>query len=126
MSYKGISQTASDSTLIPNYQLKKAINVIENGKVIKQELYFSKEKIKLQDSLLALKDTTISAYMKKDTLYKNSLNAYRRAVKNLQQSISNSDAVYELQKQKIRREKNKKWLTFIAGFAGGYLIFHHK
>ena len=123
---KGISQIASDSssTLIPNWQLKRAINVIENGKVVKQELLLSKDKIQLQDSLLALKDTSIHRYIIKDSIYTNSINAYRRAVKNFQQSISNSEMVYELQNKKLRREKNKKWLTFIAGIGGGYLIFH--
>lgn len=124
MSYKGISQTASDSTKIPNWQLKRAINVIENGKVAKQELFLTKDKVKLQDSLLILKDSTINVYATKDTIYNNSIVAYKRALKNLQQSLNNSEAIVNLQNITIRKEKYKKWITFIAGIGGGYLIFH--
>jgi len=124
LSYKGISQTASDSTKIPNWQLKRAINVIENGKVAKQELFLTKDKVKLQDSLLILKDSTINVYATKDTIYNNSIVAYKRALKNLQQSLNNSEAIVNLQNITIRKEKYKKWITFIAGIGGGYLIFH--
>jgi len=124
LSYKGISQIASDSTKIPNWQLKRAINVIENGKVAKQELFLTKDKVKLQDSLLILKDSTINVYATKDTIYNNSIVAYKRALKNLQQSLNNSEAIVNLQNITIRKEKYKKWITFIAGIGGGYLIFH--
>ena len=124
MSYNGISQTASDSTKLPNWQLKRAINVIENGKIVKQELDYSKQKMKFQDSLIVLKDTTINAYAIKDSIYKNSISAYKRALSNIQQSLRKSEAIVNLQIQSLKKEKYKKWLTFIAGIAGGYAIFH--
>lgn len=104
--------------------MKRAINVIENGKVAKQELFLTKDKVKLQDSLLILKDSTINVYATKDTIYNNSIVAYKRALKNLQQSLNNSEAIVNLQNITIRKEKYKKWITFIAGIGGGYLIFH--
>jgi hypothetical protein len=124
LSYKGISQIASDSTKIPNWQLKRAINIIENGKVVKVNLDYSNQKIKLQDSLLSLKDSTINVYVLKDSLYKSANGAYKRALKNLQTSLNNSEAVVNLQSIQIKKEKYKKWLTLIAGVGGGYLLFH--
>ena len=73
LQFKGISQIAYDSIKIPSVHLKKAINIIENGKVIKQELALTQSKSKTQDSLLATKDIIINAYAKKDSIYNKSI-----------------------------------------------------
>ena len=68
---KGISQNSSDSvTCIPNTQLRKAINLIENGKVVKKELELSNERTVLLEYRISTKDSIISQYVKKEDNWK--------------------------------------------------------
>lgn len=127
MMSKGISQTASTSdslTTIPTAQLKKAINIIENAKVMKEELGLTKHKILFMDSLLITKDKKIIEYKVKDSLNTNIIGSYKEVVKNLNKSLLNSDLQYSLVSMKLAGEKRKKWLSLILGVGVGYLVFH--
>ena len=57
---EGISQTSTDTTCIPNTQLKKVINRIEACKILEEELALSKEQLNLAKDRINLKDTTIA------------------------------------------------------------------
>ena len=89
LTYAGISQTAYDSTTLPNSQLKKAINLIEESKVVKKELLLEKEKNKLLDSLNTSKDSTISAFRRIEKANEKIELFYRDAVNNLNRTIAN-------------------------------------
>jgi hypothetical protein len=124
---KGISQTVSTSdslTTIPTSQLKKAINIIENAKVMKEELKITNHKILVMDSLLITKDKKIIEYKVKDSLNNNVIGSYKDIVSNLNKSLSNSDLSYALVNIKLGREKTKKWATLLLGVGVGFLIFH--
>jgi hypothetical protein len=124
---KGISQTASTSdslTTIPTAQLKKAINIIENAKVMKEELGITKHKILVMDSLLITKDKKIVEYKVKDSLNNNIIGSYKEIVLNLNKSLLNSDLSYGLINMKLAGEKRKKWATLVLGVGVGFLIFH--
>ena len=111
---KGISQTASTSdslTTIPTAQLKKAINIIENAKVMKEELKITSHKILVMDSLLITKDKKIIEYKVKDSLNNNVIGSYKEIVSNLNKSLANSDLSYALVNIKLGREKTKIWST---------------
>ena len=125
MTYKGISQTASSDsvTCIPNAQLKRAINLIELGKVHKEELDASVLKISKLEGLLITKDGVISELKKKDTYNDSLILAYKGIVSNLNKSLSNAELSFSLQNKKLRKEKFKKWGTLVLGVATGYLIF---
>lgn len=124
LTYRGISQTASDSvTCIPNSQLKKAISLIELGKVHKEELDASNIKIGKLESLILTKDGIIGEYKKKDSYNDSLIVAYKGIVQNYQKTISNSEEAFSLQTKKLRREKLKKWGTLVLGVATGFLIF---
>ncbi len=125
--FKGISQTASTSdslTTIPTAQLKKAINIIEHAKVMKEELTISKHKILVMDSLLITKDNKIIEYKIKDSLNTNIIGSYKDIVSNMNKSLANADLSYALVNLKLGREKMKKWGTLILGVGVGFLIFH--
>ena len=127
MMSKGISQTASTSdslTTIPTAQLKKAINIIENAKVMKEELGITKHKILVMDSLLITKDNKIVEYKTKDTLNNKIIGSYKEIVLNLNKNLLNSELSYGLINMKLSGEKRKKWATLVLGVGVGFLIFH--
>lgn len=124
MTYNGISQIVStDSTSIPNTQLKKAINIIELGKVYKEELNVSVIKIGKLEGLINTKDEIIDE-QKKNNQYKDSvIVAYKSIVQNMNKSLSNAEVSFSLQTKKLKKERLKKWGTLFVGVATGYLIF---
>lgn len=119
-----ISQTSKDSALIPipAYQLKKAINLIEKGKVVEQELNLSNQKILLMDESLKKKDLIISEYSTKDTISQKAIYGYKKMVDNLEVSLANAKAINTIDKIKNRKQKLKKWYSLIIGVGIGYLI----
>ena len=121
---ESISQTSNDSSLIsiPAYQLKKAINKIEKGKVIEQELELTKDKVSILNESLNNKDRIISEYSTKDSLSKKSIEGYKAILVNLESSIANEKKINLINKLKNRREKLKKWYSIVIGIAIGFLI----
>jgi hypothetical protein len=119
-----ISQTSKDSVLIPipSFQLKKAINLIERGKVAEQELNLSNQKILLLDESLKKKDLIISEYSTKDSLSQKAIYGYKTMVDNLEKSLANHKAITTIDKIKNRKQKLKKWYSLIIGVGIGYLI----
>ena len=126
---KGISQTVLTSdkdsiTCIPTIQLKKAINIIEQAKVMKEELYFKNHKIFSMDSLLRIKDQKVSEYQRKDSTNARIILAYKDIVSNLNKTVANGDLAYAGINMKLAKEKTKKWATLLLGVGVGFLIFH--
>lgn len=119
MNYNGISQTVSDSTKIPDYQLKRAINVIEVGKVAKKELTAYQVKSAFQDSLLTVKDSTINELKKKDSVNRVKDKVYLDIIGNYKKTVSNQEMIYALQGMKISRLQTKKWVLLVLGVASG-------
>ena len=122
LTYAGISQTAYDSTLLPNSQLRKAINIIEECKVVKKELALEKQKTKLLDSVIVSKDSTIAAYKKMEAASEKIETFYKSAVNNLNMTIANQELKYTLQGGLYDIEKKKKWLFLAAGLLAGFII----
>jgi hypothetical protein len=124
LTYNCISQIVSDSiTCIPTIQLKKAINIIENGKIVKEELVLSKYKITLLDSVIVTKDGIIQEYNKKDIINNDIIIDYKKVVQNLNKSLVNSDLSNKMIKVKLWKEKIKKWITLPIGIGIGYVLF---
>lgn len=124
LSLGGISQTSNDSTLIsiPTYQLKKAINLIEKGKVTEEELSITKDKVLILNESLKKKDGIIAEYSKKDSLILNTLNSYKSIIDNLESSLANEKKINVINKIKNRRQKLKKWYSLFIGIGIGFLI----
>ena len=107
--YQGISQTSSDSvTCLPNAQLKKAINLLEKGKVVEEELVATKELLKNSETRLSLKDSIIGKYQLSEKEYKS--------------LVTNFENNLKLSKKIARRQKLSKYIVGILGVSIGYLI----
>lgn len=119
---QGISQTYDSSTLIPNSQLRKAINLIENGKLVQEELNLTKEREKYLENRLKIKDSIIFHYATKEQYFKKMDSNYQIELGNLKQIIFNDKIVYNLQNSKIVGLKRKKWLFLAVGSLSTYLI----
>jgi len=124
IAFHGISQNSNDSiTCLPNSQLKTAIVKIEQGKLYKQELDLTNEKIKILENRIVLKDSVIIFLREKDALNNKMMWSYDDTIDNYKKIIDNLEDKYKTQRSISRRQKLAKWGTFIAGLGGGYLIF---
>lgn len=122
--FRGISQTSNDSvTCLPNSQLKAAIVKIEQGKIVKQELDLTNQKVNLLEGRIVLKDSIITFLREKDALNNKMMWSFEDTIDNYKKVIENLEQKYKLQRSVSRRQKLAKWGTFIAGLGGGYLIF---
>lgn len=121
---RGISQTSNDSvTCIPNSQLKVAIVKIEQGKIYKEELDATNQKVKYLENRIVLKDSVITFYKERDSLHNKMTWIYESSIDNYKKIIDNLQEKYRMQRSISRRQKLAKWGTFLAGLGGGYLIF---
>jgi hypothetical protein len=117
-----ISQTYDSSTLIPNSQLRKAINLIENGKIVQEELTLTKEREKYLENRLKIKDSILFHFATKEQYYKKIDSNYKIEIGNFKQVISNDKLIYNLQSAKMVGLKRKKWLFLAIGSISTYLI----
>ena len=121
--YQGISQTSSDSvTCLPNAQLKKAINLIEKGKVVEEELVATKELLKNSETRLSLKDSIIRKYQLSEKEYKSLVTNFEQNLNNDKRIIYNLETQIKLSKKIARRQKLSKYIVGILGVSIGYLI----
>lgn len=117
------SQTSSDTvTCIPNTYLKKAINLIEKGRVTEDELIQTKLLVKSNEKGLLIKDSIILKYELSVGQYKNMTESYEESLKNKQRIIYNLETQIKLNKKINRRQKASKYIVGILGLALGYLI----
>jgi len=124
IAFQGISQNSNDSiTCLPNSQLKTAIVKIEQGKLYKQELDLTNEKVKYLENRITMKDSVITFLKEKDSLHNKMTWVYEASIDNYKKMIDNLQEKYRLQRSISRRQKLAKWGTFLAGLGGGYLIF---
>jgi hypothetical protein len=119
---KGISQTSSDTTCLPNTQLKKVINRLETCKVIEEELNTTKEQVVLLNKRVSLKDSIINRHELQGRTYAQIIDNYTRNVNNLENVVSNLKVEVNLQRRAIRRQKLTKWISGLIGIGVGVLI----
>ncbi len=119
---ESISQTFKDSICLPIDQLKKAINTIERGKVMEEELSLVKNKLQLKDSLIVLKDSIISQYVFRENNYQSLMSNYQTNIKNDGKIIDNLQTTINLSKKISNRQAVSKWIVGILGLSIGYLI----
>lgn len=120
--YESISQTSKDTVCLPVAQVKKAINLIERGKVADKELELSRGAITLLEKRISVKDSIISAQNLKEEAYKSIVANYKQSVSNSEEIVSNLEKSLVLERRRARRQGFMKWLGIAAGFGIGYLI----
>lgn len=119
---RGISQTSSDTTCLPNSQLKSVINRLETCKVIEEELSTTKEEVTLLNQRITIKDSIIGKFQNQTKNYTQLVDNYTRNVNNLQNVITNLKLEVNLQRKAIRRQKLSKWISGLIGIGVGVLI----
>lgn len=123
MNLKGISQNLNDSvTCIPNYQLRKAINLIEKGKVTQEELDSTKQLVLFLNKRIATKDSILLRYGQKDQYWKKIDGVNKEKIGNLNTIVDNQNKVINIQSRSIKRGKFGKIALLVLGFSTGILI----
>ena len=123
MTSKSISQNLNDSvTCIPNYQLRLAINLIEKGKVTQEELDSTKQLVTYLNTRIVKKDSILILYGQRDLNWKKIDGVNKDKIGNLNQVITNSNKIIDIQAKSIRRGKFGKVALLVLGFGAGILI----
>jgi DNA-binding XRE family transcriptional regulator len=120
---QGISQIYRDSvTSIPNSKLRKAINLIEEGKVVKEELKLSKENIKFLEHRIEVKDSIIYRYATKDLFWKQLDSNNKLEITNYKKVITNTNQMFDIQTKNLKKQKKLGVAKFALGILVGYAI----
>jgi hypothetical protein len=123
MTSKSISQNLNDSvTCIPNTQLRIAINLIEKGKVTREELDSTKQLVIYLNKRITTKDSLLYKYGQKDQVWKKIDENNKLKINNLNEVISNSNKIIDIQSKSIKRSKFGKITMLMLGLATGILI----
>jgi hypothetical protein len=123
MTSKGISQNSNDSvTCIPNNQLRKAINLIEKGKIAQEELDSTKQIVVYLNKRIEKKDSILILYGERDLNWKKIDGVNKDKIGNLNKVITNSNKIIDVQAKSIRRGKFGKVALLALGFGAGILI----
>ncbi len=123
MTSEGISQNLNDSvTCIPNEQLRKAINLIEQGKITKEELDSTKQLVLYLNKRIDTKDSILIRYGQKDQYWKKIDGVNKEKIGNLNQVISNQNKVIEIKDYTIRKQKKIGIMKLLLGVALGFFI----
>lgn len=119
---EGISQTSTDTTCLPNSQLKKVINRIEACKVIEEELNLSKSQLTVANQRVFLKDSIISKLHLQGANYERLIENYKKTETTFRSIVDTQEKQINLQKKLIRRKGFSKWIVGALGLGIGYLI----
>jgi hypothetical protein len=123
MTSKSISQNLNDSvTCIPNTQLRLAINLIEKGKVTQEELDSTKQLVNYLNKRITTKDSLLYRYGQKDQVWKKIDENNKLKINNLNEVISNSNKIIDIQSKSIKRSKFGKITMLMLGLATGIII----
>ncbi len=119
---EGISQSSTDTTCLPNNQLKRIINRIEACKIIEEELTLSKSQLQLANQRINLKDSVISKLHLQEANYERLVQNYKKTESTFRAVVDTQEKQINLQKKLIRRKGFSKWIVGALGICIGYLI----
>lgn len=122
MTLKGTSQTLDSVTCIPNTQLRKAINIIEEGKITKLELDSTKELVNYLNKRISTKDSLLLRYGQKDQYWKKVDGVNKEKIANLNKVIENKDKEINIHLNTIKKQKKLGIIKIIFGGILGFFI----
>ena len=112
---KAISQRLDSSTCIPNYQLRVAVRLIEQGRIDSAIVVKQDSIIHLQKERIAKKDAQLLGYVNNEKTYQQLIAQYKKQDQLRDQAAGiASQWITSLQKQ-VKRERTKTVLVGIAG-----------
>jgi hypothetical protein len=116
MNSKSISQNSNDSsTLIPNYQLRIAINLIEKGKITQEELDSTKLLVNYLNKRIINKDSILFKHSEKDQYWKKIDNANKEKITNLNSVVQNQNSIISIQAKTIKKQKKLGIVKLLFG-----------
>jgi hypothetical protein len=122
IAYESISQTSRDTVCLPVAQVRAAINLIEKGKVMEDELRYTRNAINILENRLIIKDSVISTLILKENAYKSVFENYKKTISNNEQVVENLNKALTLEKRKFRKQGISKWIGAAGAFTLGVLI----
>jgi hypothetical protein len=99
-----------------------AINLIEKGKVTQEELDSTKQLVTYLNTRIVKKDSILMLYGQRDLNWKKIDGVNKDKIGNLNQVITNSNKIIDIQAKSIRRGKFGKVALLALGFGAGILI----
>ena len=122
MAFAGTSQTSDTSLLIPVTKLRRAVFLIEQGKLCESENALLYKSIDNLEGKIITKDSIITIYKKNESEYKTVVRYYQEMNKNCEEVIKNLDENLGIHQKLIKRQKFNKYLYAIVGFGIGFFI----
>jgi Tfp pilus assembly protein PilF len=111
----GLTQSSkpksSDSTCLPNSQLKLALKKIEEGKLAIAELKLEKSENILLNRRIAIKDSIIASHVQKYSYSENIIESYKRAMDTYDEQLKIAGREISQLKKDVKKQKRK---TFFA------------
>ena len=125
MAFAGISQTSntSDTSLpIPVTKLRRAVYLIEQGKLCESENALLYKVIDNLETKIVTKDSIILIYKKNEADYKTVVRYYQDMNKNGEEVINNLDENLGIQQKLLKRQKFNKFLYGFVGLGIGFFL----
>jgi len=122
MAFAGISQTSDTSLPIPVTKLRKAVFLIEQGKLCESENALLYKVIDNLETKIVTKDSIITIYKKNEADYKTVIRYYQDMNKNGEEVIKNLDENLGIYQKLIKRQKFNKYLYVFVGLGIGFFI----
>lgn len=119
MTLFGHSQSLrNDSTLIPNSQLRIALQKIEMGRQCEEELTLQKKQNDLLYQRISLKDSVIYNYVNITTNKDFIIETYKLSESNLMAQRDIALSTVKALQRKLKAQKTKTFITAVAGVVG--------
>lgn len=115
MTFSGSSQSSrtrySDSTIVPNEQLRAALKLIEKGKLCEKELGHIGKQVSLLENRLKIKDSVVAILYDRLDIADQIRETYRRDSSLYVMEVAGLNGVITVLKKDLKKQKRK---TFIA------------
>ena len=99
-----------------------AIKLIEKGKVTQEELDSTKQLVSYLNTRIVKKDSILIIFAQRDLNWKKIDSVNKGKIGNLNQVITNSNKIIDIQAKSIRRGKFGKVALLVLGFGAGIII----
>lgn len=116
MTFSGSSQNSrqiqhSDSTIVPNEQLRAALKLIEKGKLCEKELSLLGRQVVMLENRLNIKDSIVGILYDRLDIAERIRETYRRDSSLYEMEVAGLNGVITVLKKDLKKQKRK---TFIA------------
>jgi hypothetical protein len=105
----------SDSTCLPNSQLKLALKKIEEGKLAIAELKLEQSENELLNKRIAIKDSIIAAHLNRHSYSERIIDSYKRSEASYEEQLKISGREIARLQKDLKRQKRKTFFAKVTG-----------